>query len=202
MPGSRSNAPFDAQAERRNNTIGKRIVEARHMKRLSQAALSRELAIYGVTLQSTAIYKWERGENIPNAYQFLALCHVLGIEDVLDHFSTPLREPELDEIGMKKLEDYKADLIATGRYKPPRQNRTEIRYIDMPVSLLAVSAGTGEFLDESNFEMVSFPEDSVPFGAEFGVRVNGDSMTPVYQDGQIVWVQRCLSVAVPVRSVG
>ena len=67
----------------------------------------------------------------------------------------------------------------------------EIRYLDMPVSDLPVSAGTGAFLDEGNFEMVSFPESSIPDGAEFGVRVSGDSMGPVYHDGQIVWVQQC-----------
>ena len=61
----------------------------------------------------------------------------------------------------------------------------------MPVSDLPVSAGTGAFLDEGNFEMVSFPESSIPDGAEFGVRVSGDSMEPVYHDGQIVWVQQC-----------
>ena len=47
----------------------------------------------------------------------------------------------------------------------------EIRYLDMPVSDLPVSAGTGAFLDEGNFEMVSFPESSIPDGAEFGVRL-------------------------------
>ena len=66
--------------------------------------------------------------------------------------------------------------------------------MDMPVSLLSVSAGTGEFMDENNFETISFPEDTVPYGAEFGVRVAGDSMEPVYQNGQIVWVQRCVSL--------
>ena len=76
----------------------------------------------------------------------------------------------------------------------------DIKYIDMPVSSLAVSAGTGEFLEEGNFEMISFPESSVPAGAEFGIRISGDSMEPVYHDGQIVWVQQCDRV--PVGQVG
>ena len=42
--------------------------------------------------------------------------------------------------------------------------------------------------------MVSFPEKSVPKGADFGVRVSGDSMEPVYHDGQIVWVEECETV--------
>jgi phage repressor protein C with HTH and peptisase S24 domain len=42
--------------------------------------------------------------------------------------------------------------------------------------------------------MVSFPESTIPQNAEFGIRVSGDSMEPVYQDGQIVWVQACQSL--------
>ena len=61
----------------------------------------------------------------------------------------------------------------------------------MPVSNLSVSAGTGSFLDEGSFERVSFPVTSVPQGADFSVRVSGDSMEPVYHDGQIIWVKRC-----------
>lgn len=93
---------------------------------------------------------------------------------------------------MKKLADYKSDLIATGRYRPQSHAvKAKIRYIEKPVSNLAASAGTGEFLEEGSFEMVRFPAASVPEHAEFGVRVSGDSMEPVYRDGQIVWVQTC-----------
>lgn len=74
-------------------------------------------------------------------------------------------------------------------YSPPVTRYRE-SYIEMPVSTLAVSAGTGEFLDEGGFEMIRFPKSTVPSGADFGVRVNGDSMEPVYHDGQIVWVEK------------
>ena len=86
---------------------------------------------------------------------------------------------------------YKVDLIAFGRYKPKSRSCRIIQFVEMPVSNLSVSAGTGAFLDEGSFEMVSFPVSSVPDGADFGVRVSGDSMEPVYHDGQIVWVKQC-----------
>ena len=70
-----------------------------------------------------------------------------------------------------------------------------ITYISMPVSNLCVSAGTGAFLDEGNFEMLEFPADKVPTGADFGVRVSGNSMEPTYHDGQIVWVRECESLS-------
>ena len=61
---------------------------------------------------------------------------------------------------------------------------------------IRVSAGTGSFLDEDNFEIVSFPENAVPAEADFGVRVSGNSMEPVYHDGQIVWVERCETLSI------
>ena len=118
------------------------------------------------------------------------------MEDNLSQFIAEGVKPELNEEGLRKVASYKADLIASGRYKPQLKACNIIKFIEMPVSNLAVSAGTGEFLDEGNFEMVSFPESSVPTGAEFGLRVSGDSMEPVYHDGQIVWVQQCEQVAV------
>jgi len=140
--------------------------------------------------RSAGISKWEQRGAV-SGYQLIALCRVLDIEDGLDYFSKEGRPPVLDEVGMAKLEEYRNDLIASGRYKPKKPVEAAIEYVDMPVSCLTATAGTGAFLDEGSFEMVSFPKNSVPDGAEFGVRVSGDSMEPVYHDRQIVWVQHC-----------
>lgn len=40
---------------------------------------------FGVTNQ--AVSKWEKGATLPNARQFLAICDVLGIEDIRGTFS-------------------------------------------------------------------------------------------------------------------
>ena len=66
----------------------------------------------------------------------------------------------------------------------------------MPIGNLAVSAGPGEFLDDCNFQRIPFPKNSVPADADFGLFVSGDSMEPVYHDGQVVWVQKCDTLAV------
>lgn len=131
-----------------------------------------------------------KGISIPSAYQLLAVCAALHLEDGFDYFVSNTKRPLLNAEGRRKVKEYREDLIASGKYREVLPV-LEIRYLDMPVSDLPVSAGTGAFLDEGNFEMVSFPESSIPDGAEFGVRVSGDSMEPVYHDGQIVWVQQC-----------
>ncbi|MEG0146216.1 MAG: S24 family peptidase, partial [Clostridia bacterium] len=42
---------------------------------------------------------------------------------------------------------------------------------------------------ESACEYMDFPEDDVPSGADFGIRISGDSMEPTVRDGQIVWIK-------------
>ena len=59
----------------------------------------------------------------------------------------------------------------------------------LPLYRLAVSAGTGEFLDADGYDAVEVGEEVSPL-ADFGVRIAGDSMEPRFVHGQIVWVQR------------
>ena len=189
------NILYNATADREENYIGKRIAEARGNNGLSLSSFSKLLEDYGVSVSAAAINKWELGGSAPNAYQLLAIRQALNIESD-GFFMSNAGQMDLNAEGLKKVAEYRADLVASGRYKPQPKMVPFIKYIDMPVSSLAVSAGTGAFLDEGNFEMVSFPEASVPKGADFGVRVSGNSMEPVYHDGQIVWVQQCEQIDV------
>lgn len=183
---------YDAGAERQANVIGRKIAQARQAKGLSLPAFSELLGRHGLAIKRQGIGKWETGVAVPNAYQLLAICHALEIEEGLGYFThSPTPEPELNEAGMKKLRDYKEDLIASGRYTPRTGGQTDIIYLEMPVSTLPASAGTGAFLEEENFELLQVPASTVPAGADFGVRVSGESMEPVYHDGQLVWIQRC-----------
>ena len=59
----------------------------------------------------------------------------------------------------------------------------------LPLYRLAVSAGTGEFLDGEGYDSVEVGEEVSPL-ADFGVRIAGDSMEPRFVHGQIVWVRR------------
>lgn len=187
------NTRYDAAQDRANNTVGIRLAQARSKAGLTLDAFSKLLLDYGVAVKRGSINRWENGESLPNVYQLIAICKALDIEEGLSYFmgERVARQP-LNELGMKKVAEYKADLIASGRYKPAsRVTENAVRYITMPVSILSASAGTGEFLDDENFTEEQFPEDFVPDGADFGIHVCGDSMEPVYHDGQIVWVRQC-----------
>ena len=169
--------------------IGKTIAKLRKEAGLSQAELAARLSMLGVDVTNQAVSKWESGSSVPNARQFIILCAALGVEDVLGEFTKGKygAYAGLDSEGRRKLAEYKSLLISSGRYSikkaPPHPVRT------LPLYSLAVSAGTGQFLDGENYEMVEVGED-VPEGANFGVRVAGDSMEPEYHDGQIVWVRQ------------
>ena len=187
------NDNYNAAADRANNYIGYKIKEARNSLGLSLSDFSSLLEEYGVSVGNGAINKWELGRSSPNAYQLIAIAKCLNVDDDFSFFMSSSIRDQLNSEGRKKLISYKDDLIASGRYRP-QAPVFEIKYIEMPISNLRVSAGSGAFLDEGSFENISFPESSVPQGADFGVRVSGDSMEPVYHDGQIVWIQKSRTV--------
>ena len=186
---------YNAAEEKENNVIGARISEARKKRGMTLADISATLEGLGVKVSRSAASKWETGETVPSAYQLVALFNALGFEDRISFFMDSYA-PALNDDGLRKVEEYRADLIASGKYRPAPKVTNLIRYREMRLSELRVSAGTGNFLDEDNFTTVKFPENLVPDGADFGVRVSGDSMEPAYHDGQIVWVQECESVGV------
>ena len=148
---------YDATSEKSMNYIGKVLSKARNNKGLSLVKFSAVLKDYGVSATASAIQKWENGSNTPNPYQLVAIAQALDMDCDLSLFMSAGPAPELNEEGMRKVADYKADLIASGRYKPESRSCRIIQFVEMPVSNLSVSAGTGAFLDEGSFEMVSFP---------------------------------------------
>ena len=168
--------------------IGEVLCARRRELDMSQAELAEALSLRGLSVTNQAVSKWEKGATLPNARQLLALCQVLEIEDIRGEFSggTEGIFAGLDGRGRRLALDYVQLLRDSGRYAPPRaaaQPRT------LPLYSLAVSAGTGQFLDGEDYEMVEVGAE-VPEGAHFGVRVAGDSMEPRYHDGQTLWVRQ------------
>ena len=183
---------FNAAEYKANNVLGRKIEEARRAKGVSMRGLMALLAEYGLDLDYQIVYKWEKGKTVPNAIQLLAVCEALEIPDAYRYLTDG--EDDLNEEGLRKLLAYRDDLLATGKYKPQSREKKEVGYVEMPVSLLGASAGTGEFLSGENIELMRFPENGVPAKADYAVRVVGDSMEPVYQNHQLVWVQSCNSL--------
>ena len=200
FPGSGAPAAYRADIARENNVIGSKIAEARKLAGLKQGDLSERLLHYGVDIAPQALSKWEKGNVMPNAYQLLAVSYALGIDNPLVYFtgSQPGVGQELNKRGLQVLQEFKEYLVASGRYEihdHPQRKVIEVEMREFPVADLPVSAGPGNILGEESFEYRNFPVNSIPERADFALRVSGDSMEPVYHDGQYVFVERCDSLS-------
>jgi repressor LexA len=177
------------EAMRMHKTIGEVLTARRKELGLSQAELAGALAKYGVKVTNQAVSKWENDATEPGAEQFLALCAALGIDDVRGAFSGGAGDGYfrgLNYEGRRKALEYIDLLRSSGRFSQ-KAERAAARML--PLYSLAVSAGTGQFLDGEDYEMTE-ADDGVPGEANFGVRVSGNSMEPKFHDGQIVWVRQ------------
>ena len=63
--------------------IGEVLAARRRSLGLSQAELAARLSRRGYPVSNQAVSKWEKGATLPNAEQFLCLCELLRIEDIL-----------------------------------------------------------------------------------------------------------------------
>ncbi len=67
--------------------LGETLTRLRKEKNMLQSDVAELLEQRGISLTNQAISKWETDKVIPNAIQFLNLCDILGVEDVMSTFS-------------------------------------------------------------------------------------------------------------------
>ena len=174
------------------NTFGSILTKYRKETRKTQEAISILLKEYGYDTSPKAISSWENGNSQPSAGQFLALCKILNINNINQEFlgfnsDDPLSG--LNEMGKEKAKEYINLLMLSEDYR--RENNSVIQKPSRIIHLydIPVSAGHGEWLEESTYEELEVGSE-VPETADFGVRVEGDSMEPQFVNGQIVWIQK------------
>ena len=186
---------FHAEKARLQNLCGQHFRDARRQLGLTQGELCQRLSQYGVDVQPPAISKWEKGENIPNFYQGLALCLALDIKEGFQYFTGISDQPDLNPQGQQFLAEFQNFLLSTGRYStvkamPSSPEPGMEKLVPFPFAQLPASAGTGEYLLEEAFEMREFPESRIPKDANFALAVHGDSMEPEFHDGQTVFIKK------------
>jgi len=176
--------------------IGEILTDYRKRTGYSQKEVAALLTKEGKETKDKSIYTWEKGKSTPNPTQFLLLCKIYGITDIYSTFLEPNPDnplAALNEAGRDKVMDYIRLLKLSNEYCIKDKNEDNIIEIpakrELPLYLLAASAGTGEFLDSEAHEMVVVGSE-VPEQASFGIRLHGNSMEPRYMNGQIVWVYR------------
>jgi len=170
-------------------SFGETLAELRKSKKFTQKSVAAKLADYGFKVNTNSIYNWERGISQPSIQQFLALCDMLGVDDVLWCFAKLNKGPYagLNDNGRKKARELINLLFHIDMYRDDPKEVIEIQRL-MHLYDIPASAGTGNFLDDSGSELIEAPS-YVPSSADFALRVSGDSMEPLYQDGQVIWIK-------------
>ena len=173
-----------------DKTIGEMLAELRKSKKYMQKDVAAKLAAHGFNVSAKTIYNWEKGISLPGIPQFLSLCEIFEVDDVLWHFAGLHKGPYagLNRAGREKARDLIGLLLRIAEYRDDADEPEEVPRL-LPLYDLPASAGMGEFLDASSFEMVEAPPHA-PAGADFALRVSGDSMEPLLRDGQVVFVRK------------
>ena len=139
------------------------------------------------------ISHWETGQYLPTMEHFLLLCELYGVKDIQGTFRGVQPEyrniRKLNALGKSRVEEYITFLSNNSLFSEADGDAGKfelsrlIRLYDVPVA-----AGTGSYLDSDSYENIEV-DDTVPSEADFAVKVSGDSMTPRFVDGQIIFIK-------------
>lgn len=176
------------------DSFSNRLRQALEEKHMSQAELARRS---GIGRNSISDYLKGKYEAKQDKVYLLAKAlgqseaWLMGFDDVdAEKLSITAIFNRLSADRQQNVYDYASDQLAAQthpqkivQFKVPKP----IHYTDVTI-YGTVSAGTGEFqADDDQREVVRYP-GRVP-GHDYALRVNGDSMYPMLEDGQVIFVR-------------
>ncbi len=197
--------------------IGSILRESRVNAKMSVEQVSKILTEYGYRASQKTVYSWENGNSRPDIEILMRLCDMYGIKDILKTFgydgykedgSIQLNMKEIDMVEKYRLIEKHSpdganvvDTVLDREYsiaeKLKEQNK-KIQKMDMETSeeLLPTRiytyfgkiacAGSGFYFDDIPTETIEVPD----MGGDFIIGVNGDSMEPDYQDGDLLYIKK------------
>lgn len=159
---------------------GKRLKQKRIEKGMTQAEIADIIRINRSSYNS-----WESGRAKPNQKNLSALSSIFGVSDtyfeseydIVNHYL------QLSPVNQQKADTYVEDLLQS-----QEQNKTIQLFAVEVLSDIALSAGAGEsFFNEQETEIVYSNEEQ--YGYDIAAWIQGDSMNPVYEDGEIALIR-------------
>ena len=180
--------------------IGDKIKERRNELNLKQSELSLMTGI-----KTTTISNYENNVSTPNEQNLYKLMDALKCDAnfLFEWEETEQLQPtyaerqqikkyrSLDEYGKKAV-----DGLLNTEYDRCTYHTAEQELIHLPKSVLKASAGSGNWLDEQQLESVSVLDTPQSRKANLVIEVDGDSMSPTYENGDNVLVNTKSDVAV------
>lgn len=164
--------------------IGSVLRHLRDASGYTQESVATYISKHVKPITRLAVRKWESDEAHPNAVQFLYLCRLYRVYDLATFFPDEYSDA-LTPQHFQKLREFAAFL----KYQRRPQQEEPIQPDTLELFDIPAAAGTGQMLDGSYSTPIP-RDDTVPPGASFAVRVQGDSMEPRFYDGQTVWVHQ------------
>ena len=177
------------------NNIGYRIKQRRKELKLSADIVAEKLGV-----SRSTVFRYEKGdiEKVPTTIlEKLAEvlkttpAYLIGWESENNSAYTKMLHESFDSLNSYR----KRKVIDFSKLQLSEQNREKSKiysidenytyYVDV---LGSVSAGTGEWLDDEQHEEITVNNE--PPMHDFALRVNGDSMIPLFSDGQIIYVNK------------
>ena len=185
------------------STLGERIRFAREQKGLLQSDLAKLINVKS----SGVISNWEKDLNKPDAEKIVRLCSVLDISAsyLLDYYGKPNIEFSSSEINhinkYRDLDDHGRkliDMILDAESERCLQPAAIVEFSSKttPARHLleyfrSASAGSGVFiLGNEATSKIAVSEDDWHSNGDYVISVAGDSMIPVYKDGDKVIVSQ------------
>lgn len=182
--------------------IGSKLRELREQNNLSVKDVLDLLSNKGIDISNKTFYSYENNSRAIGTETFLALCSIYNVKNILDTFeeesidySIPTDEEwqliekyrVLDNYGMQAVDsvlgvEYDRCLTSASRVM---DNVRPIRYYQR-----TASAGSGQILfDDLPVDRIDIPDTKEYCRVAYAVGVNGDSMEPLFQDGDILLIE-------------
>lgn len=170
------------------------------------AGMSQEELGFMIGVGKNAVGAWESGRSRPDLNSISDLCHILNIPLAVFFGRT---ESELKGLNrdflykFRKLNNYNKKVILhemsallelQEEYVKEETPETVPRKIKLFINDAVAAAGFSPELTEASGQYALFDPDSVVNEADEVIRVNGDSMEPMYSDGDLVFVKHVPSV--------
>ena len=169
------------------NIIGKQIVKLRNQHGYTQDDLAKLLGYSKQTISN-----WETGLKAPRMGAIQKISDLFGVKKSFiiegnDNSELVSIYNQLETDRKKKVYEYATQQLdeQNNVIKMPKQHEVKVYG--------AVSAGTGEYLLDNEPEVMPF-QGEVPDKYDFAVVVNGDSMLPLFENKQIIFVRKTTDI--------
>lgn len=185
------------------STLGNKKIMASNIRRnLDKLGLNTKEFSNKLNFKYTTVLDWVNAKTYPRIDKIEKMANFFGIEksELVEEFNqdniylNKLNNTvmQLNTENKKKVVDY-ADNRLKDQIRQSKINSinesNNTYYVDV---LGSVSAGTGEWLTDEQHEKVMLNNE--PPAHDFVLRVNGDSMTPTFSDGQIIYVNKIYDI--------